>query len=130
VDDDYDLVDDDVEITLPPETHPYEDERKIEEQPADQMPSSMLPAPTLDLSHIDRRNRPFLVWTESYGATHYHLQESDEPDFLSPKEFTVKVKETRWNPRIKRSGRLFYRVRAANEDEDGHWSNVLSIRMG
>ena len=86
--------------------------------------------PLLDLSHIDGRNRPYLVWTASPGATHYVLQEAQSPDFSSPKEFRVKGGETRWHPRWGRSGRLFYRVRACAGDRTGPWSEVLSLRIG
>jgi hypothetical protein len=89
----------------------------------------MLLRPVLDLSHVDKRNRPHLVWSESLGATHYLLQESNTPEFESPKEFKLKADDTRWNPVWGRSGRLFYRVRARSEDEDGPWSEVLSLRI-
>jgi hypothetical protein len=88
--------------------------------------------PVLDLSHIDERNRPFLVWTESQGATHYLLQEDDNPAFSKPREYRVRADETRWSPPMlwRRSGRLFYRVRALHDHAAGPWSEVLSLRIG
>lgn len=102
-----------------------------EEGPAmvDETPIEMLLKPVLDLSHVDKRNRPHLVWSESPGATHYLLQESNTPEFESPKEFKLKADDTRWNPVWGRSGRLFYRVRARLGDDEGPWSEVLSLRI-
>jgi hypothetical protein len=85
--------------------------------------------PVLDLSHVDKRNRPHLVWSESPGATHYLLQESTSREFSTPKEFKLKADDTRWNPLWGRSGRIFYRMRALSGPEIGPWSDVLSIRI-
>lgn len=86
--------------------------------------------PVLDLSHIDVRNRPHLVWSESPDAEDYELEEANVPNFRGAKAFKIKANTTQWNPRTRRSGRLFYRVRAAAEDQIGPWSEVLSIRIG
>lgn len=86
--------------------------------------------PVLDVSHIDRRNRPFLVWTENSHATGYQLHEADNPDFNGAKEFKIKAQDTKWHPHWGRSGRLFYRVRAVIGDRVGPWSDTLSLRIG
>src|SRR5574341_53515 len=88
--------------------------------------------PVLDLQRIDN-NRPHLVWSESQEATRYLLQEDDNPSFTHPKEYKVKGRaETRWNPPLfwRRSGKLFYRVRAINREGVGPWSDTLSLRIG
>ncbi len=86
--------------------------------------------PVLDVSHIDNRNRPFLVWTESALADHYLLQESRDPQFSAPKQIKIKGGETRWSPLLGRSGRMYYRVRAEMGHEVGPWSEVLVLRFG
>jgi hypothetical protein len=85
--------------------------------------------PILSLSHVDERNRPLLVWSESPGATHYLIQEADTPTFESAREYKVKGGDTRWKPRRRRSGRLYYRVQARAGDEASGWSEVLEIRV-
>lgn len=117
--------------TAPPPEPVIVDELVEEEPPVmvDEPPAGLLLKPVLDLSHVDKRNRPHLVWSESPGATHYLLQESSTPEFETPKEFKLKADDTRWNPVWGRSGKLFYRVRARSEDEDGPWSEVLSLRI-
>jgi hypothetical protein len=86
--------------------------------------------PVLDLSHVDKRNRPFLVWSEVPGATGYRLQEADNAEFDGSKESKTKADETKWHPAWGRSGRLFYRVQALHDRDEGPWSDVLSIRIG
>lgn len=89
--------------------------------------------PILDLTHIDERNRPHLVWTESGGADHYTVEEDDRPDFSSAKAYRVRRGDTRWSPQgllWRRSGRLYYRVRAENDRTAGPWSEVLQVRIG
>ncbi len=96
-------------------------------------PDPRLLKPILDLSHIDERSRPHLVWTESPGADQYVLQEDADPAFSAPKEYRVKAGDTRWSPpRLlwRRSGRLFYRVRAEEDEAAGPWSEVLHVRIG
>lgn len=99
--------------------------------------SAVFLKPLLDLQRIDNHNRPHLVWTESPGATHYLLQEDDNSKFAHPKEHKVKASETRWSPPLlwRRSGKLFYRIRAMNRDQSGRdqggpWSDTLSLRIG
>ena len=106
-----------------------EEDEQVVETP-DWEPEYELATPILDLSHIDDRNRPFLVWSESHDATGYLLQESGDSDFGKAKEFTLNANETRWNPRMRRNGRLFYRVRAENDREVSPWSDTLSLRIG
>lgn len=91
-----------------------------------------LSKPILDLSHVDERNRPHLVWSESPGATHYIVQEDSDAAFPSPKEYRVKAGETRWSPGLlwRRWGRLYYRVRAEAGDTVGPWSDTLAVRLG
>jgi len=103
----------------------------VEERPAEieEQPVSSLVKPVLDLSHVDKRNRPHLVWSESPGATQYLLHESENPEFEPIKEFKLKADDTRWNPIWGRSGRLFYRVQAKSDEEASPWSDVLSIRI-
>lgn len=88
--------------------------------------------PVLDLSHIDERNRPHLVWTESPGAAHYILEEDSDPAFTAPREYRLRAGDTRWSPGWlwRRSGRLYYRVRAEGEGSSGPWSDVLRVRIG
>jgi hypothetical protein len=87
--------------------------------------------PLLDLSHIDARNRPHLVWSETPLALAYVIEEADNPDFHNAKEFRVKPDDTRWNPRWGRSGRLFYRIRAIGDgDSFSPWSETLPLRFG
>jgi hypothetical protein len=123
--------DDDREEALPDF---FEEPPWMEEALADELtnrPTSRgLLTPILDLSHVDERNRPMLVWTESQGATHYILQEAREPDFEPCREVRIKGGETSWRPRFKRSGELFYRVQAWHDDEAGPWSSVLHVRLG
>ncbi len=92
-------------------------------------PEIALVRPLLDLSHVDKRNRPLLVWTESPGAAYYLLQESESPDFQSPREHKIKANETRWHPTWGRSGQLFYRVQACSDDQTSPWSKVLIVRI-
>lgn len=54
--------------------------------------------PVLDLSHVDSRNRPFLIWSESPGASYYVVQEARGEDFSGAREFKVRGSETRWHP--------------------------------
>lgn len=122
-------VDDEVTAEPPPEPVVAAPDEAEPAAKVDEPPAGMLLKPVLDLSHVDKRNRPHLVWSESPDATHYLLQESDTPEFDSPKEFKLKADDTRWNPVWGRSGRLFYRVRARSGDEDGPWSEVLSLRI-
>jgi hypothetical protein len=89
--------------------------------------------PILDLSHIDERGRPHLVWTESAEADQYLLHEDTSPDFPEPREYRVKGSDTHWSPpRLmwKRRGRLYYRVQAQNDQGDGPWSDVVAVRIG
>lgn len=91
--------------------------------------------PLLDLTHIDERNRPHLVWTESPAAEVYILEEDSNPNFDSPKAYTVRAGgDTRWSPPLwplwRRSGRLYYRLRAEAGDEAGPWSDILQVRIG
>ncbi len=93
-------------------------------------PGLVLLKPMLDLSHVDNRSRPHLVWTESQDAESYLLQESKDATFDSPKDITIKGDETYWSPLLPRRGRLHYRVRAEAGDDAGPWSDPLSIRVG
>ncbi len=88
--------------------------------------------PLLDVSHIDERNHPHLVWSESPGAARYVLEEDDNPDFSASKEYRLKSGDTRWTPGLlwRRSGRLYYRIRAQSADLDGPWSDVVTVRIG
>ncbi len=93
--------------------------------------SAMLLKPQLDLSHIDIRSRPFIVWTGSPDAASYRVEESRSADFSSGvKEFEVKGEDTHWNPAWGRTGRMYYRVRAEAGEEAGPWSEVLALRFG
>ncbi len=112
--------------SLPPEEEPLE---YAQDSPLPQ-PASLLLKPVLGLSHVDDRNRPHLAWTESPGAKYYLLQEANNPDFNSAKEFKIKGSETLWHPMWGRSGRLYYRVRAMADGEEGPWSETLSLRIG
>lgn len=90
--------------------------------------------PLLDLTHIDERNRPHMVWSESPGADYYVLQEDSDADFGDPREYTVRGHDdTQWSPpRLlwRRAGRLYYRVRAVADGLAGPWSDVLQVRIG
>ncbi len=90
--------------------------------------------PLLDLTYVDERNRPHLVWSESPGAIQYVLQEDGSPDFDGPREYRVKGSEnTSWSPpRLlwRRAGRLYYRIRAEADFNAGPWSEVLQVRIG
>lgn len=90
--------------------------------------------PLLDLTHIDERNRPHLVWSESPGAVSYILQEDSDADFGDPREYHVRGHDdTQWSPpRLlwRRAGRLYYRVRAEADGLAGPWSDVLQVRIG
>lgn len=92
--------------------------------------SGTLLKPILQLSHIDRRGRPHLVWTESPLAMSYRLEEASDPNFSKTRTFKVKADETQWNPRTGRNGDKFYRVRAEVNDVAGPWSNPLSLHFG
>ncbi len=113
---------------------PMEEPPAPEEQAATAAPSARgLLKPILDLSHVDERNRPHLVLLkESPGATHYLLQEDSDPAFPAPKEYRIKAGETRWSPGLlwRRSGRLYYRVRAEAGEMAGPWSETLTVRLG
>lgn len=88
--------------------------------------------PVLDLQRIDN-NKPHLVWSESPEATQYVLQEDDQSAFEHPKEYKIKGSdETRWSPPFlwRRTGKLYFRVRAMNREGVGPWSNTLSLRIG
>ncbi|MBN1313659.1 MAG: hypothetical protein JXB30_19810 [Anaerolineae bacterium] len=119
---------------MPQEEYPESEVPVLEPEPKEEWPvvgedESTLLKPVLDLSHVDKRNRPHLVWSESPGATQYLLHESEDPEFASVKEFKLKADDTRWNPIWGRSGRIFYRVQAKSEEEASPWSDVLSIRI-
>jgi hypothetical protein len=90
--------------------------------------------PLLDLTYVDERNRPHLVWSESPGAAQYVLQEDDSPNFDGPREYRVRGSEnTSWSPpRLlwRRAGRLYYRIRAEADSAAGPWSEVLQVRIG
>ncbi len=107
---------------------------KVEEVKTAEAARFWLLKPILDLSHIDERNRPHLVWSESPGAEHYVLQEDSTPGFDGPKEYRIKGNETRWSPPWgplwRRSGRLYYRVCAQAGEERGPWSEVVMVRIG
>lgn len=98
--------------------------------PETHLASDALLKPVLQLSHIDNRSRPHLVWSESNGADNYRLEEASDRNFSKTRTFKVKAGNTRWNPRTGRSGRLFYRVRAETSHTAGPWSDVLSLRIG
>jgi hypothetical protein len=122
-----------VDIIEQTQEHDWRDEIEtaVEAAQVVQKPAtSGLLKPVLDLSHIDKRNRPFLVWSEVPSASGYRLQEADNPDFNSAKESKTKADETKWHPAWGRSGRLFYRVQALRDRDEGPWSDVLSIRIG
>ncbi len=91
---------------------------------------SALLRPLLQLSHIDDKNRPTLVWTESPLAQNYLLQEDSNADFSQAKTFKIGESNTRWSPRRRRSGRKYYRVRAETHDSAGPWSEPLSLNFG
>jgi hypothetical protein len=119
-DDGYPVVDESFEA------EPYPDELLP-------MLDSRLPQPVLDLHLIDEKNRPHLVWTPIEEATGYTLEEDDNPDFRSPKEYQIRGHSAEWTPpRLlwRRSGRLYYRVRAEAGDEIGPWSGTVAIRLG
>jgi hypothetical protein len=124
------------EAVLIDEELPIVDESfEVEPYPDELMPvlESGLPQPVLDLHLIDEKNRPHLVWTPIEEATGYTLEEDDNPDFDSPKVYQVKGSSTDWTPpRLlwRRSGRLYYRVRAEADDEIGPWSDTVAIRLG
>ncbi len=108
------------------EAEPYPDEFMP-------VPESRLPQPVLDLHLIDEKNRPHLVWTPIEEATGYTLEEDDNPDFDNPKVYQVRGSSAEWTPpRLlwRRSGRLYYRVRAEAGDEIGPWSDTVAIRLG
>jgi len=92
--------------------------------------SPALLKPLLDLSHVDKRNRPFLVWSESVGADYYLLQEAKTSNFESVKEHRIAADETHWNPTWGRSGRLYYRVQARSDGDASPWSKTLIVRLG
>jgi hypothetical protein len=97
------------------------------------VPESRLPQPVLDLHLIDEKNRPHLVWTPIEEAASYTLEEDDNADFRSPKVYQVKGSSAEWTPpRLlwRRTGRLYYRVRAEAGDDVGPWSDTVAIRLG
>lgn len=112
----------------------YEDvyAEEVEAAPLDAVSAPGLLKPILDLSYVDERNRPHLVWTESPGATHYLLQEDADPAFPAPKEHRIRAADTRWSPGLlwRRSGRLHFRIRAEDGDSAGPWSETLIVRLG
>lgn len=122
------------DVDEPPDTDPAADPGDyFEEEFYEQ--ENRLPPPVLHLSHIDGR-RPFLVWSQSPGATHYLLQEADNPLFEGAKEYTFDSDgETHWQkPRkpgllLRRSDILHYRIRACIGDEVGEWSQVLAVQL-
>ena len=131
------------EPSLEDELAVYGDEIDYEDEPEapagateeDRAYQAGLLKPLLDLTHIDDRNRPHLVWTESPGAEVYVLQEDDNPHFRAPKEYTVRGRnDTRWSPPPwplwRRTGRLYYRLRAEGANGVGPWSDVLQVRIG
>lgn len=123
----------DYEPPTPIEAIEPEQSVRIEEAPVgpDRVRTATLIKPVLDLSHIDARNRPHLVWSETPLALAYVIEEADNPDFHDAKEFRVKPDDTRWNPRWGRSGRLFYRIRAVGDGDDfSPWSEILPLRIG
>lgn len=92
------------------------------------MPQAML-RPILRLSHVEG-GRPFLVWSQSPGATHYLIQEADDPDFEAAREYQVVGDDTRWKKtglRWRRSSKLYYRIRAIAGDQMSAWSDVLEV---
>jgi hypothetical protein len=85
--------------------------------------------PILRLSHVEG-GRPFLVWSQSPGATHYLIQEADDPDFEAVREYQIVGDDTRWKKpglRRRRSGKLYYRIRAIAGDQMSAWSDVLEV---
>ncbi|MBN1123265.1 MAG: hypothetical protein JXJ17_19495 [Anaerolineae bacterium] len=125
----------DDELPIDEELPVVDETFEVEPYPDELMPviESGLPQPVLDLHLIDEKNRPHLVWTPIEEATGYTLEEDDNPDFDSPKSYQVKGSSTEWTPpRLlwRRSGRLYYRVRAEAEDDIGPWSDTVAIRLG
>ncbi len=123
-------VNEGVEDAVPVEEHGPGKATRVNGDVSKRTTGDSLLRPILDLSHVDKRNRPFLVWSESPGATHYLIQEAQSPDFESPKAFKVKAKNTLWHPTWGRSGKFFYRVRALGQGTKSAWSEVLSLRIG
>lgn len=117
------------EAILPPEPA---DEALIAPEPETDEEHMPLTVPQLDYNNIDRLGRPHLVWTESFGATGYLLQESRDAAFDNPREFTITPgDQTTWNPTMPRTGRLFYRIKAYNEQgNDSAWSETVGVRIG
>jgi len=120
------------EGTALPEAAPSKDHVGPLEDSWEEERAAGLLKPILDLGYVDARNRPLLVWTESPGAAHYLIQEDDNPAFSNPREYKVRSDETRWSPPMlwRRSGKLYYRVRAMAQRASGPWSEVLSLRIG
>jgi hypothetical protein len=123
-----------MEPSAPTQVHAYPDLDEAEAEAPSVPVEDHAPGlkPLLELSHIDNRNKPYLVWTETPGATGYLLQEADNPGFQGAKEYRVKADETKWHPPLLwgRTGLLHYRVRAVKEGEKGLWSDILIIRIG
>lgn len=87
--------------------------------------------PTLTV-RIDPHQRPLVAWSESYGATHYLLQESESDTFGECQEYRIRAAKTYWEPPTwgwRRAKRLYYRVRALKRKEVGPWSNVAIVDL-
>jgi hypothetical protein len=87
--------------------------------------------PTLTV-RSDPQQRPLVAWSESFGATHYLLQESDSDTFVQCQEYRVKAPKTHWEPPTwgwRRAEKLYYRVRALNTKDAGPWSNMAIVEL-
>jgi serine/threonine protein kinase len=71
-------------------------------------------------------NRPTLVWTPIPGATYYVIQESNQPDFPSGRQVTIRD-DTRWQSGPRPPGTYYYRVRAHKEGGRTPWSNAIRV---
>jgi len=84
---------------------------------------------------VDKDGQYLLSWTYDYDVPavpdpiSYTLQESTNPDFVSPIEDTLDAATMSKQFSDKDDGTYYYRVRGNNEYGPGEWSNVVSVTV-
>jgi hypothetical protein len=89
---------------------------------------SVIPAaPVLQAIDNPDRDGEYLVdWNSATGATSYHLEEDDNPDFISPTVLYTGG-DSQYQVSEQEIGRWYYRVRAGNAGGDSPWSNTQVV---
>ncbi|MBM2814644.1 MAG: hypothetical protein HW421_1406 [Ignavibacteria bacterium] len=89
---------------------------------------SMPPPPPVLVEPVnnatDVYTMPTLTWTESYGATNYHLQIAESNSFTNPVTDISTLTSAPYTPTLSPNMTYYWRVSAINEAGESNWSEV------